>query len=160
MYTGVRAIAICAMVAAASFVTFADVTPQSQAGEIERRLGDQFFADGRYADALDAYRRALQASAPADPRATRAGMVQAALRIAEFATARTEALALLTASPADPMAMTLYADALWASGLFEEAETRYQDALNLQPELPRGLHGMARSLAARSKLSDALDSAH
>ena len=159
MYTGVRAIAISVMVVAASLVTLADVTPQSQAGEIELQLGHEFFAEGRYSDALDAYRKALHASAPADPRATRTGLVQAALRIAEFGTARTEAFALLSGSPTDPVAMTLYADALWASGLFEEAETRYREALTLQPELPRALHGMARSLAARSKLADALDQA-
>jgi predicted aspartyl protease/Flp pilus assembly protein TadD len=159
MYTGVRAIAISVMVVAASLVTFADVTPQSQAGEIELRLAHEFFAEGRYSDALDAYRKALHASTPADPRAARAGLVQAALRIAEFGTARTEAFTLLSDSPADPVAMTLYADALWASGLFQEAETRYQEALILQPELARGLHGMARSLAARSKLSEGLEQA-
>jgi predicted aspartyl protease/Flp pilus assembly protein TadD len=159
MYTGVRAIAISAMVVAASLVTFADVTPQSQAGEIELRLADEFFTEGRYSDALDAYRKALHAAVPADPRAARAGLVQAALRIAEFGTARTEAFTLLNDSPADPVAMTLYADALWASGLFEEAESRYRDALIVQPELARALHGVARSLAARSKLPEALDEA-
>src|SRR5262245_23484390 len=122
MYTGARAIAMAAVVAAASLVTSADVTPQSQAGEIELQLGHEFFAEGRYSDALDAYQRALRASSPADPRATRTGLIQAALRIAEFATARAEASTLLKSSPTDPRAMTLYADALWASGLFEEAE--------------------------------------
>ena len=32
--------------------------------------------------------------------------------------------------------MSLYADALWASGLFEEAEARYKEALSLQPDNP------------------------
>jgi Flp pilus assembly protein TadD/predicted aspartyl protease len=159
MYTGVRAIAISVSIVAASLVTFADVTPQSQAGEIELRLAHEFFAEGRYSDALDAYRKALNATNPADPRAARAGLVQSALRIAEFGMARSEAFTLLTDSPTDPVAMALYADALWASGLFEEAETRYREALALQPELARGLHGVARSLAARSKLPEALDQA-
>ena len=45
------------------------------------------------------------------------------------------------------------------AGLFEEAEERYRDALALAPELARGHHGMARSLAARSKLDEAMDEA-
>jgi tetratricopeptide (TPR) repeat protein len=55
--------------------------------------------------------------------------------------------------------MALYGDALWASGLFQEAENQYRDALAAQPELARGHHGMARSLAARSKLEDAMNEA-
>ena len=53
----------------------------------------------------------------------------------------------------------MYGDALWASGLFEEAEARYREALALTPELPRGLHGMARSLLARNQLDDAMNQA-
>src|SRR5204863_269327 len=44
-------------------------------------------------------------------------------------------------------------------GLFEEAELRYRDALALMPELPRGLHGIARSLLARNRLDDAMNQA-
>ena len=51
-----------------------------------------------------------------------------------------------------PTAIALYGDALWASGLFEEAEARYRDALSVAPDLARGHHGMARALAARSRL--------
>ena len=50
----------------------------------------------------------------------------------------------------------MYGDALWASGLFEQAEGKYQDALATTPELARGLHGMARSLAARGQLEQAM----
>ena len=48
---------------------------------------------------------------------------------------------------------------MWASGLFEEAEGRYRDAVAKTPELARGRHGLARALAARSKLGAALDEA-
>ena len=55
--------------------------------------------------------------------------------------------------------MALYGDALWASGLFEEAEAQLPDALAVAPELARGHHGMARSLAARSQLDEAMNEA-
>ena len=55
--------------------------------------------------------------------------------------------------------MALYADALWASGLFEEAEVAYRDALVVAPDLARGHHGMARALAARSQLDEAMNEA-
>jgi tetratricopeptide (TPR) repeat protein len=145
--------------AAASLAIHADALPQSQAGEIQLQLGNEFFAEGRYQDALQAYQRALTASVPADPREARAGVVQAALRVAEFDLARVEADVLVRSAPLDPFALALGADALWASGLFEEAEARYRDALSMTPDLARGHHGLARALAARSKLNEAMSEA-
>ena len=89
--------------------------------------------------------------------AAHAGVVQAALRVAEFDLARDGGReAASPASPEVPEALALYGDALWASGLFEEAEARYRDALASAPDLARGHHGMARALAARSKLDEAM----
>ena len=48
--------------------------------------------------------QALAASAPADARAARAGVIQAALRVAEFDLARTEAATLVQSAPSDPEA--------------------------------------------------------
>lgn len=162
MRKGIRAFTVAAAsvaVVAASLVIRADVTPASQAGEIQLQLAHEFFLEGRYLDALDAYRNALNGVAPASVRAARTGIVQSSLRVAEFASARTEAEALLALSPRDPSALALHGDALWASGLFEEAEARYRDAVAIQPELARGLHGVARALAARSQLPEALTEA-
>src|SRR5205823_1539222 len=125
---------------------------QSQSAEIQLQLGNTFFADGRYQDALVAFQQALAVAAPANARAARAGVIQAALRVAEFDLARTEAATLLQSAPADPEATALYGDALWAAGLFEEAEDQYRGALKVTPDLARGRHGLARALAARSKL--------
>src|SRR5205823_11187304 len=73
--------------------------------------------------------------------------------------ARREADILVKGSPKDPEAISLYADALWASGLFDQAEETYRAALSLSPELPRGRHGLAKSLLARTKLDDAMNEA-
>ena len=85
------------------------------------------------------------------------GVIASALRVAEFGLARIEAEKLYKADPTGPAAMTLYGDALWSSGLFEEAEIKYRDALAAAPELARGHHGMAKALAARGRLNDAMN---
>jgi tetratricopeptide (TPR) repeat protein len=159
MVRGIRAASVAAVLAAASFTLYAQAPPHSQSAEIQRQLGDEFLSEGRYQDALEAFQRALTVAEPDDLRAVRAGLVQSALRVAEFDLARTEAEKLVAASPKSPEAVALYADALWASGLFEEAETRYRDALAVAPDLARGHHGLARALAARSKLTEAMDEA-
>jgi Flp pilus assembly protein TadD len=42
------------------------------------------------------------------------------------------------------------------SGLFDEAEQAYHDALARAPEFHRARYGVARALATRSRLPDAL----
>jgi len=154
-----RAVAVSALVAAASLVITADTTPLSQASEVQLQLGNLLYSEGRYLDALDAYKNALK-TAPSDgTRVPRIGVISSALRVAEFDLARHEAEKLVKTDPIGPDAMSLYGDALWASGLFDAAETRYRDALAKVPDLARGHHGMARSMAARGRLSDAMNEA-
>ncbi len=159
MQSAIRLAAVSAIVAAASLVIRADVTPPSQASEIQLQLGDLLFSEGKYVDSLDAYRNSLK-TAPSDAvRRPRMGVISSALRVAEFDLAREEAEKLNKADPKSPDSMALYGDALWSSGLFPEAEALYHDALAAAPELARGHHGMAKSLAARSHLNDAMNEA-
>ncbi len=157
MAWGIRATFLPAMLAAASFVIHADVEPQSQSSAIQLQLGDAFLNDGRYSDAIDAYQRALVD--PVEARPARSGIVQASLKLARFDAARAESDTLLGAFPRDPDALALNGDAMWASGLFLEADARYQQALAIAPNLARAHHGMARSLAAQSRLSAAMEEA-
>ncbi len=56
----------------------------------------------------------------------------------------------------------MHGDALWAYGLFEEAEAAYDAAIKLQgadPAQARARHGRARALAARGRLADAIGEA-
>ena len=159
MQSAFRVAAASAMVAAASFVLRADVTPSSQASEVQLQLGDLLFAEGRFLDSLEAYRNSLKTSTPDNARRPRIGVIASALRVAEFDLARREAETLNRSDPTGPDSMALYGDALWASGLFQEAENKYRDALAASPDLARGHHGMARSLAARTKLDDAMNEA-
>ena len=147
-------------------ISFADLGSQSQTAEIQLQLGSQFLAEGRYGDALDAYQQALRAGdrGQSTIRAARSGIVQSALRVAEFTVAREAAEALTKSAPRDAEATALYGDALWASGLFEEAEQRYETALAAQPEprprpatawrvrSPRGASSIGRSTRRNAAL--------
>ena len=151
--------ATAALVIAVSFVTRADDTAQSQSAEIQLQLGGMFFAEGKYQESLEAYRNALKVALPDQMRQARSGVIQASLRVAEFETAREEAEQLIKADPRGAESLALYADALWASGLFEQSEVKYREALAVTPGLARGLHGVARSLAARGQYREALSQA-
>jgi tetratricopeptide (TPR) repeat protein len=156
---GVRGLTAFALVAAATFVIRADATPPSQASEIQFQLGNLLYNEGRYGEALDAYENALKKAAPGQQEAARTGVIQMALHTAEFDLARREAETLIKAHPRSAGALALYADALWSSGLFEEAEARYRDALSIEPQLARGHHGLARSAVARSRMDEAMNEA-
>src|SRR5947207_6854771 len=156
MSSGFRLAAAAAAVSAASFVIRADATPPSQASEIQLQLGNLLYSEGRYGDALDAYEMALDAAPGGSARAARVGVISSALRVAEFDLARSEAERLAQTDPRGPEVLSLYGDALWASGRFQDAEGKYRDALSRVPDLARGHHGMAKSLAARGHLVEAL----
>jgi Flp pilus assembly protein TadD/predicted aspartyl protease len=157
MKTAYRAVAVSALVVAATLVITADTA--SQASEVQLQLANVLYSEGRYLDALEAYKNALKTAPPDNVRVPRIGVISSALRVAEFDLARQEAEKLVKADPSGPDAMSLYGDALWASGLFDAAETRYRDALAKVPDLARGHHGMARSMAARGHLADAMNEA-
>jgi len=159
MQNGFRFAVASAVVAAASLVIRADVTNPSQSTEIQLQLGDVLFSEGRFLDSLEAYKNALKTAAPDAAKRPRVGVIASALRVAEFDLARAEAEKLYRADPTTPDSMSLYGDALWSSGLFQEAETQFHDALGKQPDLARGHHGMAKSLAARGRLEDAMNEA-
>lgn len=92
-----------------------------------------------------------------DDLAARTARIRAALRTADFDTARVQAERLKEDAPASADALAIYGDALWASGLFDEAETAYADALSRAPLSPRARYGVARGLATRNRTTEALD---
>ena len=159
MHTGFRVVVASVIIVAASLVIRVDATPSSLASEIQLQLGDILFSEGRYVDALDAYRNALKVASSDAVRRPRVGIIASALRLAEFDLAVREAEALYRADPTGPESLALYGDSLWASGLFQEAEDKYHDALAAEPDAARGHHGMARVLAARSRLDEAMNEA-
>src|ERR1700746_1532517 len=103
----------------------------SQSVEIQLQLGNMFFGEGRYQESLEAYKNAVKVAPPDQLRQARGGVILSSLRGAEFEGARVEAKKLIHESPRAPESLALYGDALWASGLFEQAETKYKEALSV-----------------------------
>ena len=119
--------------------------------------GRDLFSQGKYLDALTAFDRAAQGDDAAVATVARRWRIRTTLRTAEFGNARRDAEQMLADAPRDTEALALHGDALWASGLFEEAETSYRAALNADaPPLSDARRGLARALASRGQLQDAL----
>jgi Flp pilus assembly protein TadD len=145
---------LAALVLGLSLALHADVDGDA---DLQLQLGTLLYDETRYREALEAF---TAASASDDPRlaiAARKGTVRSSLKVAEFFLARQEADLLRTMAPDDTEALTLHADALWSAGLFDEAEREYRASAAREPESARARFGLARSLAASSKLDEALD---
>jgi tetratricopeptide (TPR) repeat protein len=151
-----RAVSTSAVFVAATLVVRVIAAQQIPPSQVQLDRANELFSGGRYQDAIEAYRRILRIVPAGEGRAARSGIILSALRVADFRTARTESEALIRGAPHDAAALALYGDALWSSGLFDEAESQYQKALVVAPDEARAHHGLARALAARSRLSDAL----
>src|SRR5262245_43996208 len=121
--------ALSGFLACAVFAIHVNGQIGSQSAEIALRLGRMLFEQGQYPDALDAYKTALAAEDTGSMRQARAGVIGSALRVAEFDLARKEADILVKAAPRDPDAVSLYGDALWSAGLFDQAADKYREAL-------------------------------
>jgi predicted aspartyl protease/Flp pilus assembly protein TadD len=130
------------------------VTPE--AAQVHLQLANLLLADGRYVEAFDTFEQVKTNEDARIRRLALTGSVLAALRLADFSHAYEDAEALQGIGARDAGSLALYGDALWAIGFFEESEKKFDEALALQPSLPRALHGRARGLAARGRSDEAL----
>jgi tetratricopeptide (TPR) repeat protein len=146
------------MAACAAAMHLATVTPlaQSAVADVQVQLADLLIAEGRYAEARDAYRKALDAADPALATRAGAGLVVALLRTGDFQGAFAAATDAERTRPGNALSSAVLGDALWALGRFDEAEGSYEAALKADPAQPRARHGRGRSLAAMNRLTDAL----
>jgi predicted aspartyl protease/Tfp pilus assembly protein PilF len=131
----------------------------SDAAEVQIQLAKLLFTDGRYIEAFNAFELVKPNDDPRIRREALMGGVKSALRLGDFSHAYADAQMLAKTSPKDAEAIALYADALWAAGLFQESEHGFQQALAVERGNGRALHGLARSLAGRNKLNEALETA-
>jgi tetratricopeptide (TPR) repeat protein len=128
--------------------------PQFGQADVQVQLGDLLFAEGRYADAAEAYRRATGSQTVGDRAG--AGLVLTLLRLGDFNAAYKDASALRARYASSSDVAAVHGEALWAYGLFEDAEAAYDAALAADVNQARAHHGRARSLAARNLLDEAL----
>ncbi|MGQ0732546.1 MAG: aspartyl protease family protein [Acidobacteriota bacterium] len=150
-----RSVALTAA-ACAMFMAIPRATTLVDDAELQLQLASLLFEETRYAEALEAFRKAVDTPDSDVALRARIGFVKAALRIGQFREAQREAAKLGAAAPRNPDALSSYADALWAVGQFDEADERWQAALAMAPGASRARHGLARSLASRGKLDEAL----
>jgi predicted aspartyl protease len=126
----------------------------SPAAHVDR--GDALFAEARYGEARKAYRAALASADRGISTRAATGVVLSGLRVGDFANVLREADQLREGRPDDAALAALHGEALWASGLFEQAETAFDTALARDPAEARARHGLARSLGARTRLPEAI----
>src|SRR5690348_5367219 len=123
---------LLAALAAAPLTLLAQAPPNVT---IQLQFARLLMNEARYRDAIDAYRRAV-AITTADPALAsqaHAGLSLALLRTGDFSGARKEAEHARAGTPSSAALESLYADTLWASGLFDEAEQAYEDAMRRDP---------------------------
>jgi Flp pilus assembly protein TadD/predicted aspartyl protease len=125
--------------------------------DLQLQLATLLYDETRYQEALQAFDQAARTDDPLIAVRARKGTVRTSLKVAEFGRARREAETLKKLAPTDPEAIALYGDALWSAGLFDEADHSYRDALAVAPDSSRARFGVARSLAATSRLTQALE---
>ena len=124
--------------------------------ELQFQLGTLLFDEARYRESLVAFDRATRGGDPTLVVRARKGKIRSALRIAEFTMARLEGDVLRQEAPGDAEALALYGDTLWSAGWFDESDVYYAAALEADADSPRGRFGLARSLASRRQLDQAL----
>src|SRR5437016_47785 len=90
---------------------------------------DALMSDLRYREALALYRSARQADDAATRVRAGAGAVRALLRMGLFTEAQAEGAAIAETDAGQAGAQAVDGDALWAAGLFQEAEAKYAAAL-------------------------------
>ncbi len=161
MRQATRALVFAASAAVAvPIVIDAQSTPATARSEARVQLGDLLRADQRNWEAIRIYDLAkVDATFEQLVRAS-SGLLQSLLQVAEFTRAHIEAETLWGLDPQNPVSLALVGDALWAAGLFDEAEAVYRDVLAIDPQSGGGRHGLARSLKTRQALDEALDWIH
>jgi len=153
------AVVITTMWMAVPLLMRADAPFESGAAETQLRLGNLLAAQGRYVEAFNAYARLLIVNDPAVLVPARKGVVRTGLRTGNLGVAVEQAGFLMQGSPLDPEVLGLYGDAMWATGLFGEAESAYRESAAIDPRHARARRGIARALTGKSRLTEALGEA-
>ncbi len=159
MPLSLRSTAVIATIVVACSLAIRADERSSADSDLQFQLATLLFDETRYQEALQAFDRATKTEDQVLAVRARKGKVRTALRVAEFVLARQEAEILNKQVGSDAEALTLLGDALWSVGLFDEADRSYRDALVQTPGFSRARFGVARSLATRSLLDEALKEA-
>ncbi len=152
--SGIRGICLMLAFLIAPIVIIAESTPAIARSEIRLQLADLLFADERYWEALTTYESAKDGAKPDQLLRASGGLLRSLLQVAEFSRAYQEAEFLNSLGSDNSELRSLYAEALWAFGLFTEAEQIYNEILAVDPANTSARHGIGRSLAARGQMDE------
>jgi predicted aspartyl protease/Tfp pilus assembly protein PilF len=156
MYPVLRLVPFAAAVVAVFALTTAASAISTESAYVQLQLAKLLFTDGRYGEAFNAFEQVKGHDDARIKREALTGTVKSALRLGDFSHAYADGQLLARSSSTNPESLANYADALWAVGLFQDAEKKFEESLAIQKDNARALHGLARSLAARNRLDDAL----
>jgi Flp pilus assembly protein TadD/predicted aspartyl protease len=159
MHSVLRLFSVLAFVSAAVIYAPMISAMSPAAAEVQIQLAHLLFTDGRYTEAFNVYEQLKGNEDARIKREALKGAVKSSLRLGEFSHSHADSQLLIRHAPKDSDAIAIYGDALWAIGLFEASEQRFDEALTLRKTNGRALHGLARSLAARNRLPEALETA-
>ena len=147
---------ILAAAVAAPIIMDAQSVPASADVEARLQRGERLLDDEDYWEALEVYEEAKEEAGTEQLVRASAGLLRSLLRVGEFPRAYNEAVFLVGLGTTEPDHRALYGDALWAFGLFAEAERVYDEVLAVDPDNSVARHGRARGLAARGRLEEGL----
>ncbi|MBM63204.1 MAG: hypothetical protein CL484_09680 [Acidobacteria bacterium] len=148
---------VCGGALALQAIIGAQSIPVTVRGETQIQLGNILLEDQRYWEAIRVFEETRQFVTGQQLVRASAGVLEALLSVAQFTRAQVEAERLRVLAPEQPDILALVGDALWAGGLFDEAEGVYRDVLALEPSSGQGRHGLAKSLATRQEYDEALN---
>lgn len=123
---------------------------------VQLQLGQLLYKQGQFRSAIDAFEMAVTSDDPAVRVPARVGLARSTMRVGEFVRSRQEAEALKRDAPGNAFALAVHGESMWASGLFDEAETSHRAALAIDAEEPWARNGLAIALAARGHLDEAM----
>jgi predicted aspartyl protease len=156
MFPVPRPLTLAGVLLAAFLLTPTLTAISPEAAEVHLQAANLLYGDGRYLEAFEVFDKVKESDDPRVRRLALMGSVRSALRLGDFSHSYVDAQELMKVAATDVDALALYGDAQWAIGLFEESDKTFAGAVTLQATNARALHGMARGLAARNRLTEAL----
>src|SRR5262245_30239184 len=127
---------LAASVVSSVFVALSPLVAQERQADALLRDGDAQMSRLQYEDALASY-RAAQTSTDGGMRVRAgAGAMHALLKMGQFAEAERQGSDVAARDPKLAGAVAVHGDALWAAGMFTEAEERYDAALKIDGDDP------------------------
>ena len=160
MYSVLRLVPFAVAVAAVVALSPIASAISPEAADVQLQLAKLLFSDGRYVEAFNAFEQVKGHDDPRIKREALTGSVKSALRLGDFSHAYADGAAPgAKLSEERRVARELRATRCGRWDCSKTPSRNSRTRSPIQRDNARALHGLARSLAARNKLNDALTTA-